>query len=42
MNDAETGHYVTYEEFGRRFFEIAVTEDRVGGAIAEIAGEAFG
>ena len=41
MNDAETGHYVTYEEFGRRFFEIAVTEDRVGGAIAEIAGEAF-
>lgn len=33
--------YVTYEEFGRRFFEVAVTEDRVGGAIAEIAGEAF-
>ena len=36
------GHeYMTYEEFGRRFFEIAVTEERVGGAIAEIAGEAF-
>jgi hypothetical protein len=34
-------YYVTYEEFGRRFFEIAVTEQRVGGAIAEIAGEAF-
>lgn len=33
--------YVTYEEFGRRFFEIAVTEARVGGAIAAIAGEAF-
>jgi hypothetical protein len=34
-------YYMTYEEFGRRFFEIAVTEQRVGGAIAEIAGEAF-
>ena len=29
---------VTYEEFGRRFFEVAVTEDRVGGAIGAIAG----
>ena len=26
--------YMTYEEFGRRFFEIAVTEERVGDAIA--------
>ena len=33
--------YVTYEAFGRRFFEVAVTEERVGGAIAEIAGEGF-
>jgi hypothetical protein len=33
--------YMTYEEFGRKFFEVAVTEDRVGGAIADIAGEAF-
>ena len=33
--------YMTYEEFGRKFFEVAVTEDRVGGAIAAIAGEAF-
>ncbi|MCT7662024.1 hypothetical protein [Mycobacterium deserti] len=32
---------MTYEEFGRRFFETAVTEDRVGGAIGEIAGDAF-
>jgi hypothetical protein len=32
---------MTYEEFGRRFFEVAVTEDRVGGAIAAIAGDAF-
>jgi hypothetical protein len=34
-------NYMTYEEFGRRFFEIAVTEERVGGAIADIAGESF-
>jgi hypothetical protein len=33
--------YMTYEEFGRKFFEVAVTEERVGGAIADIAGEAF-
>jgi hypothetical protein len=32
---------MTYEEFGRRFFEVAVTEDRVGGAIASIAGDEF-
>ena len=33
--------FVTYEEFGRRFFEIAVTEQRVGDAIGAIAGETF-
>lgn len=33
--------YMTYEEFGRKFFEVAVTEERVGGAIAAIAGDAF-
>ncbi|MDT5183102.1 MAG: hypothetical protein QOJ20_4013 [Mycobacterium sp.] len=33
--------YMTYEEFGRKFFEVAVTEDRVGGAIAAIAGHEF-
>src|SRR5689334_2549523 len=33
--------YLSYEEFGRRFFEIAVTEERVGDAIAEIAGDEF-
>ncbi|MGE2721935.1 hypothetical protein [Mycolicibacterium celeriflavum] len=32
---------MTYEEFGRRFFEVAVTEDRVGDAIADIAGDEF-
>ncbi|BBY30052.1 hypothetical protein [Mycolicibacterium sediminis] len=33
--------YVTYEEFGRRFFEVAVSEQRVGDAIAAIAGDEF-
>lgn len=32
---------MTYEEFGRKFFEIAVTEGRVGDAIGEIAGDEF-
>lgn len=31
--------YVTYEEFGRRFFDIAVTEERVAAAFAAIAGD---
>ena len=25
--------YVTYEEFGRKFFEVDVTEERVGAAL---------
>jgi hypothetical protein len=33
--------YVSYEEFGRRFYEIAVTEKRVGDAIGAIAGDEF-
>ncbi|WP_422749583.1 hypothetical protein ACN27E_03705 [Mycobacterium sp. WMMD1722] len=33
--------YMTYEEFGRKFFEVAVTEERVGEAIGQIAGDAF-
>ncbi len=33
--------YVTYEEFGRRFFEVAVTPERVAGAFADIAGNEF-
>ncbi len=32
---------MTYEEFGRRFFEIAVTEERVAAAIGQIAGDEF-
>ncbi len=34
-------NFVTYEEFGRRFFELAVTEDRVAAAFADIAGDSF-
>ncbi|WP_197383174.1 hypothetical protein [Mycolicibacterium mengxianglii] len=30
--------YLTYERWGRNFFEIAVTEERVAAAFAEIAG----
>ena len=33
--------YLTYEEFGRRFFEVAVTEARIGTAFAAVAGEQF-
>jgi hypothetical protein len=33
--------YLTYEEFGRQFFEIAVTEERIADALASIAGEGF-
>lgn len=32
---------MTYEQFGRKFFEVAVSEERVGNAIAAIAGDAF-
>ncbi len=33
--------FMTYEEFGRAFFEIAVTEQRVADAFGAIAGEQF-
>jgi hypothetical protein len=33
--------FMTYEEFGRSFFEYAVSETRVSDAIAEIAGAEF-
>jgi hypothetical protein len=33
--------YVSYETFGRRFFEVAVNEERVGAAFAAIAGNEF-
>ena len=41
MNTMSDPELMTYEEFGRRFFEIAVTEERVGDAIAAIAGDEF-
>ncbi|BBZ22951.1 hypothetical protein [Mycolicibacter hiberniae] len=34
-------NFVTYEEFGRKFFEVAVTEERVAAAFADIAGDEF-
>jgi hypothetical protein len=36
-----THNFITYEDFGRRFFEISVTEERVAAAFAEIAGSEF-
>lgn len=33
--------YLSYEEFGRAFFEVAVTEERIGAAFTAIAGEEF-
>ena len=33
--------YMTYEQFGRRFFEVAVTEHRVAAAFAAFAGDEF-
>ncbi|BBY77077.1 hypothetical protein MPRF_39760 [Mycolicibacterium parafortuitum] len=39
--DPVPADYMTYEEFGRRFFEIAVSEDRVAAAIGAIAGDEF-
>ncbi|MGV9859065.1 hypothetical protein ACWDTD_10490 [Gordonia sp. NPDC003425] len=32
---------LSYEEFGRRFFEVAVTEERVAAALAPITGDSF-
>ena len=33
--------FISYEDFGRRFFEVAVTPDRVAAAFAQIAGSEF-
>ena len=33
--------YLSYEDFGRRFFEVAVTPERVAAALADIAGSEF-
>ena len=37
----DTFDYMTYEEFGRKFFEVAVTEQRVADAFGAIAGDQF-
>ncbi len=34
-------NHLTYEQFGRKFFEVAVTEERVAAAFAAIAGDEF-
>ena len=41
MNLMHQHNFVSYEEFGRRFFEFAVTEERVAEAFADIAGDSF-
>lgn len=38
---ADTHDYVTYEQWGRNFFEVAVTEERIAAAFAAIAGDEF-
>ena len=37
----DTHTYMTYQEFGRKFFEVAVTEERVAEAFGAIAGDQF-
>jgi hypothetical protein len=37
----DTHDYVTYEQWGRKFFEVAVTEERVAAAFGAIAGDQF-
>ncbi len=37
----QTPEQLSYEKFGRRFFEIAVTENRIGAAFTPLAGEDF-
>ncbi|MFZ2241176.1 MAG: hypothetical protein WAV90_16815 [Gordonia amarae] len=39
--DDTTPTQLSYEQFGRRFFEIAVTENRIGAAFTPLAGEDF-
>lgn len=33
--------YISYERFGRRFFELAVSDTRIAGAFTELAGSSF-
>lgn len=41
QTEAVVTKYVTYEAFGRRFFDYAVSEERVAGAFRQLAGNAF-
>jgi hypothetical protein len=40
-NVSEDAAYISYESFGRRFFELAVSPERVVGAFGELAGSSF-
>ncbi|MGV9301411.1 hypothetical protein, partial [Amycolatopsis sp. NPDC003676] len=39
--DPEQSSYISYEEFGRRFLEYAVSEQRIAAAFGELTGAAF-
>ncbi|MGS2806418.1 hypothetical protein [Nocardia sp. MW-W600-9] len=39
--DPEQPSYISYEEFGRRFLEYAVSEQRIAAAFGELTGAAF-
>lgn len=41
MSTMHADDEMTYHEFGRKFFEVAVTEERVSDAIGQIAGDEF-
>ncbi|WP_063051179.1 hypothetical protein [Nocardia arthritidis] len=37
----ESGDFISYAEFGRRFLEYAASEERISGAFAQLTGTAF-
>jgi len=41
VSDMHSDEYISYDQFGRDFFEVAVTEERVAAAFAAIAGDQF-
>ncbi|WP_068280809.1 hypothetical protein [Aldersonia kunmingensis] len=40
-NVSDDAAYISYENFGRRFFELAVSPERVAAAFGELAGSSF-
>jgi hypothetical protein len=40
-NLGDDAPYISYEQFGRRFFELAVSPERVAAAFGELAGNSF-